>query len=294
MSRFFIIDGYALLYRSYFALIKNPTKTSYGLDTSALYGFVKTLFTLLDLWHPDYITVVFDTNAKTWRHESFREYKATRPKQPQVITDSLPYLKDILTAMSITFYEKEGFEADDLAGTMTKKIPEDINIYLMTQDKDYAQLVKKNVFLFKSIMSSGYKAFAMSEVLTLWGVATPEQVVDILALVGDTSDNIPGVVGVGKETAKKLIQQYMSVENILVHKDELPDKIKNNIDDEKLIMSKKLVTITTDVDFCFDYNECIKKDFNDQALGKIFKQLEFESFYKKISRPKKEGQLGLF
>ena len=294
MSRFFIIDGYALLYRSYYALLKNPTKTSYGFDTSALYGFTKTLFTLLDIWHPEYITVLFDTKVKTWRHESFSDYKATRPKQPQVITDSLSYLKDILTAMRITFYQKEGFEADDLAGTMTKKIPEDINIYLMTQDKDYAQLVKKNVFLFKSIMSGGYNAIGMSEVLRLWGVSVPEQVIDMLALVGDISDNIPGVFGVGKATAKKLINKYQSIENILVHKEELPDKIKNNIDDEKLLMSKKLVTIITDVDFNFDYHACTKKDFNYEVLGNIFKQLEFESFNKQISRNKHGGQLPLF
>ena len=294
MSRFFIVDGYALLYRSYFALIKNPTKTSYGFDTSAIYGFTKTLFTLLEIWHPEYIAVVFDTKVKTWRHESFNDYKATRPKQPQVITDSLPYVKDILTAMRITFYEKEGFEADDLAGTMTKQTPEDISIYLMTQDKDYAQLVKKNVFLFKSIVSSGYKAIDLSEVLLLWGVSSPEQVIDMLALVGDTADNIPGVVGVGKETAKKLINKYQSIENIIAHKEKLPAKIKNNIDDEKLLMSKKLVTITTDVDFGFDYKDCLRKDFNYESLESIFEKLEFGSFAKKILQGKKDGQLGLF
>ena len=285
-KKFFIIDGHALVYRCYFAFIKNPRVTSSGFDTSAIYGFTNVIFEVLNIHKPEFLTVVFDTNVRTWRHNSFKEYKATRPKQPDVITSSFPYIKNILSAMNIKFYEKDGFEADDLAGTMTKLVSKDVDIFLFTSDKDYAQLVTYNVFLFRQLSDKKYHKLDKDYILKKYSIKNTDQVRDILALEGDTADNIPGIYGIGEKTAQKLVYKYSSVENIIDNIDslEVSDKIKDSIKKNKnqLVLSKKLVTITTNVDFNFDIEDCIVKGFNNEKLTKIFTELEFNSFLKKI------------
>ena len=295
-KKFFVIDGHALVYRSYFAFIKNPRMISSGLNTSAIYGFTNTIFRILNIQRPEFLTVVFDTKEPTWRHKNFTDYKATRPKQPDVITLSFPYIKTILKAMNIKFYEKEGFEADDLAGTITKAVVKDIDIFLFTQDKDYSQLVKENVFLFKQFKDKKYHNLGIAEVLKEYNISTPDQIRDLLALQGDTADNIPGIPDIGEKTAKKLIQEYGCIENILQNINNLTGKIKNNIEKYKdqLLLSKKLVTITTDVDFGFNIGDCKVVDFNNAELLNIFKQLEFDSFIKKLKLENNTGQLNLF
>ena len=295
-KKFFVVDGHALVYRSYFAFISNPRITTYGLNTSAIYGFINTIFRILNLQKPTFLSIVFDTKEPTWRHKNFANYKATRPKQPDIITASFPYIEEILKAMNIKFYERVGYEADDLAGTITKVVPKDIDVFLFTQDKDYCQLIKENVFLFKQLKDKKYHKLETDDILKEYGLNNTDQIRDLLALQGDSADNIPGIPDIGEKTAKKLIQKYGCIENILENVNNITSKIRNNIEKnkEQLLLSKKLVTISTDVDFNFNINDCKVEKFNNTALLDIFKQLEFDSFIKKLNLEDNIKQLDLF
>lgn len=294
-KKFFIIDGHALVYRSYFAFVNNHRANKDGLITSATFGFVNSLFELIKKEDPNYLAVAFDTKYKTWRHEQLTDYKANRPKQPEDITKSFPYIFNILDGFNINKYSLEGFEADDVIGTMTKKIPNDIDVFIMTSDKDYGQLVKENVYLYKP-NNNGYLKLGVNDILQKWDISEINQVIDMLAIIGDKCDNVPGVKGIGEKTAAKLLKQYGSLENILNNIDNLKGSIKNKFqeDIETVKLSKKLVTITTDCNFDFNYLDCNIKTPNFQKLNDIFEELEFNSFKERLNIFNKESTLSLF
>lgn len=294
-KKFFIIDGHALIYRSYFAFVNNHRANKDGLITSAPFGFVNSLFELFKKENPDYIAVAFDTKYKTWRHEQLTDYKANRPKQPEDITKSFPYIFSILDGFNINRYSLEGFEADDVIGTMTKKIPDDIDVFIMTSDKDYGQLVKENVYLYKP-NNTGYLKLGIQDILQKWDIHEINQVIDMLAIIGDKCDNVPGVRGVGEKTAAKLLKQYGSLENILENIQTLKGSIKDKFekDLETVKLSKKLVTIITDCNVDFKYSDCTIKTPNFKKLNDVFDELEFKNFKDKLNIFNKEQSLSLF
>ncbi len=281
-SIFFIIDGNALVYRSYYAFSQNNFVTSYGLNTSAIYGFTTILFDLIKREKPQYLAIAFDTPKPTWRHKEFSKYKSTRPKQPETITISLPYIKKILDALRIKHYELAGYEADDIVGTITNELKnKNINIYMMTPDKDYAQLVNEHTFIYKPTQH-GYNILGITQVVEKWGISNVDQVKDFLALQGDKSDNIPGINGIGPKTAQKLLKKYGSLENIIKNTDNLPDKIKHNFTDiDQICLSKKLATISTNVPINFNIEECYFSGYDRQKTLDIFTELEFLSLIKR-------------
>ena len=284
-KKFFIIDGHALVYRSYFAFVNNHITTKNGQVTSAIYGFTNTLLDLIKKQDPKYICVAFDTKAKTWRHKKLEKYKANRPKQPEDITKSFKFIYDILDALDINFYYKDGYEADDIIGTISKKTPIDIDIYVLTSDKDYDQLINEHTFLFKP-KENKYITISKEDVLLKWGIDNPIQVIDMLAIIGDKCDNIDGIKGIGIKTAAKLIKQYGSIENIKSNinslKPVIKAKIKENL--ENLSSFKELVTIKTDCDIDFDITKCIIKTINLKKINELFNELEFNSLINKVEK----------
>ncbi len=277
-KKFFIFDGHSLIYRGYYALIKSPRITSYGLDVSAIFGFVNIFLDIIDKERPDFIAFAFDTSKPTWRHETFPQYKATRLKQPEPITLAWPYIQKFLEASNVKTYAMEGMEADDIIGTISKKVDKSVETFIVTSDKDYDQLVDEHTFIYKPD-KIGYKIHDIASVLEKWEISSVEQVIDILALQGDASDNVPGVPGVGEKTAKQLIRQFYSVENLLENTEELKKKKKLKIEANKelAILSKKLVTIKTDVPMDFSLEECSHKTPNINALQTLLRELEFKS-----------------
>ena len=282
-KKFFIIDGHSLIYRSYFAFLNSNMTTKNGLVTSAIYGFTNSLLELLKKEKPDYLAVAFDTKEKTWRHNYLKEYKANRPKQPEDITKSFSFIFEILEGFNINRYSLEGFEADDVIGTISKKIPEDIDLFIMTPDKDYDQLVKNNVFIYKP-NNKGYIKLGINNILEKWNINEVKQVIDVLAIIGDKCDNVPGVKGIGIKTATRLIQKYSSLENIIENINNLNESIKNKFIEnlEEVKLSKKLVTITTNCNINFNYNECNIKSIDTSKLIEIFNKLEFENLKNKL------------
>ena len=284
-NKFFIVDGHALVYRSYYGFMNHKLVTSYGLNTSAVYGFVTMLLDIIKREQPSYIAVVFDTKLPTWRHNVFREYKATRPRQPDVITASLPYIKEILGGFSIKCFELAGYEADDIVGTISHSLSSECTVeaYLVTPDKDYAQLVNDTTCIYKPT-NNGYEIIRTSDVLRIWGIRNVRNVIDFLAICGDKADNIPGIPGVGPKTTQKLLNQYDSVECILQNIDRLPVKIgaqfQRNTD--QLTLSKRLATISTDVPVGFNINDCLIRGYNKTELFKIFTKLEFNMLIKRL------------
>ena len=280
-KKLFLLDAYALIFRSYYAFIKNPRITSKGMNTSAIFGFLLTLREVLQKQKPTHIAVVFDTPSPTFRHEMFKEYKANRDETPEDIIKAVPYIKRLIEAFKIPIIDCPGFEADDVIGTLAKKASEKGFVtYMMTPDKDFAQLVSGNIFMFKPSRSGNESVkWGVDEVKREFSVQRPEQVIDILALMGDTADNIPGAPGVGPKTAMKLISEYGSVEELFRHTDQLKGKLKEIIENnrEQIELSKKLATIDLKVPVELKENELILETADPEKLKSIFNELEFRT-----------------
>ena len=261
MKRLFLLDGMALIYRAHFALSKNPRFTSTGINTSAVMGFANTLMEVLKKENPTHIAVVFDTDAPTERHTDFEAYKAHRQAMPEDLSAALPYIFKLIEGFRIPVITKDGFEADDIIGTLAKEAEKQgFQVFCMTPDKDFAQLVSDNIFIYKPArMGNDMEILGVKEVLAKWEIEKVEQVIDILGLWGDAVDNIPGIPGIGEKTAKLLIKQYGSVENIIAHAHELKGKQRENVEmyAEQGMVSKKLATIILNVPVEFD-----EKDWN--------------------------------
>lgn len=282
----FLLDAYALIYRSYFAFIKNPRINSKGLNTSAMFGFTNTLNDVLKNQQPTHIGVVFDPAGPTFRHIEYPEYKANRQETPEDLRASVPYVKQIIEAFNIPILEVDGFEADDVVGTIAKKAArEGYTVYMMTPDKDYCQLVEDNIFMYKPrSFGSGIDIMGIDEVNEKFAVEKPMQVIDILGLWGDSSDNVPGAPGIGEKTAKKLIAAYGSIEGIYENIDDLKGKQKEKLIDnkEQVMLSKYLVTIKTDVPIEFEPEKLKHEDIDKQALIELFNELEFKNLASRI------------
>ncbi len=285
-EKVFFLDAYALIYRAFFALNKNPRMTSKGLNTSAIIGFLNTLYEVIRNEKPSHLGIAFDLGAPTLRTENFCDYKANREEMPPDLRASIPYIIKMIEGFNIPIYAVEGFEADDVIGTLAKKAEKaGFLTYMMTPDKDFGQLVSDNIYIYKPA-KFGDPAMVMGpkEVCEKYGINTPEQLIDILGLWGDAADNIPGIPGVGEKTASKFIQQYGSMEGLFEHVDDLKGKMKENVInfEEQGRMSKMLATINTDVPVEFDPDELKLKTPNIKELLAIFEELEFRTFAKKF------------
>lgn len=284
-KRLFLLDAYALIYRSYFAFIKNPRYNSKGLNTSAMLGFVNILEQLLREQKPTHIAVVFDLNVPTFRHEMFEAYKANRDVMPEDLQKSIPYIRNIIEAYHIPILEKAGFEADDVIGTLAKKAETmGYTTYMMTPDKDYAQLVSENIFMYKP--SRGGEApeiWGIPEVQENFMVDEPWQVIDVLGLMGDTSDNIPGCPGIGPKIAMKLVSTYKSIDGLYQNIDALTGKMKENLQkfEQQVRMSRELAKIILDVPVDFDETKLVMENPNIAKLNEIYSDLEFKQLIKK-------------
>ncbi len=286
MPKLFLLDAYALIYRAYYALIKSPRVNSKGLNTSAIMGFVNTLEEVLTKENPTHIGVAFDPAGPTFRHEAYPEYKAQREETPEAIRLSVPYIKQILEAYNIPILEVAGYEADDVIGTLAKKAGAmGIETYMMTPDKDYGQLVSSNVFMYRpKFGDKEFEVMGPDEVMNKYGLSSPLQVIDMLGLMGDAADNIPGCPGVGEKTAVKLISQYGSIENLLEHKGDLKGALKTKIEtnEEGIVFSKFLATIKTDVPIELDMPLLERKKIDEQKLRSLFEELEFRTLINRI------------
>ena len=284
----FLLDAYALIYRGYYAFIKNPRINSKGTDTSAILGFMNSLFEIIRTQNPDYLAVAFDKGGSVTRSEMFEEYKSNRDKTPEPILVAIPYIKKILEGMKIPILEKEGFEADDIIGTVAKDAEENnFKVYMVTPDKDFAQLVSHNIFLCKPArMGNSMEVWGVDEVKDKFEVESPDQVIDYLGMMGDSVDNIPGLPGVGDKTAKKFIKQYGSLENLLQNAHEVTGKLGEKIIDNKElgVLSKKLAKIILDVPIDYNLDEFKLSDPDKEIVLKVFDELEFrrikETFFK--------------
>lgn len=302
MAKLFLLDAYALIYRSYYAFIRSPRINSKGLNTSAIMGFCNTLQEVINKEKPDYIGVAFD-HGKTFRHEVFPAYKAQREETPEDIKTAVPIIKQILQAMHIPILQVDGFEADDVIGTLaTKAGKEEIETYMLTPDKDYGQLIQPNVFMYRPRHGGGYDIVGTKEVEAKFGIPSPTQVIDLLALMGDSADNFPGCPGVGEKTAAKLINQFGSVEQLLERTGELKGKLKEKVEKavDDIKMSKFLATIRTDVPVELNLEELKRTEPDESKLTKLFSELEFKTLRNKfLNNPKKtptvaNKQLDLF
>ncbi|MEQ3654583.1 MAG: DNA polymerase I [Dokdonia sp.] len=278
-KRLFLLDAYALIFRGYYALIKNPRITSSGMDVSAIMGFTNSLFDVIRRERPDHLAVAFDKGGSSARTEAFPDYKANRDETPEAIRIAVPHIKEILSAMHIPCIEEEGVEADDLIGTLAKQAEkEDFKVFMVTPDKDYAQLVSENIFMYKPArMGNGIEIWGIPEVQKRFEVERPEQVIDYLGMMGDASDNIPGLPGVGDKTAKKFIAQFGSMEGLLDNIDQLKGKMKEKVaaNAELGLLSKQLATIMLDCDVSFDAKDYELSEPDIAAVGKKFDELEF-------------------
>ena len=302
MSKLFLLDAYALIFRSYYALIRAPRINSKGLNTSAILGFVNTLHEIITKERPDYLGVAFD-HGKTFRHEAFPAYKAQRQETPEDITQSVPIIKEILRAFHIPILQADGFEADDVIGTLAIKAAEkNVETYMLTPDKDYGQLIRKNVFMYRPRHGGGYDVIGEHEIAKKYGISTPAQVIDLLALMGDSADNFPGCPGVGEKTAVKLINEFGSTESLILHADQLKGKMREKVENavEDIKMSKFLATIRTDVPMELHLDELKLQSPDEEKLSEIFAELEFKTLANKIlnkaeQKPKSiNPQLDLF
>ena len=292
MDKLFLIDAYALIYRSYYALIKNPRINSKGFNTSAVMGFVNTLNEIMTKEQPTHIAVAFD-HGKTFRDEAFPQYKAQREETPEDIRRSVPVIKDIIAAMNIPALQADGFEADDIIGTLAVKAGGlGVETYMLTPDKDYGQLVRDNVFIFRPRHGGGYEKMGPKEVCAKYAIDSPQRVIDLLALMGDSADNFPGCPGVGEKTAAKLIAQFGDVDNMLDNtadiKGKLREKVETAVDDIR--MSKFLATIRTDVPIDLDLDSMRLGEPDEQKLREIFNELEFKTLADKILNKSKNNK----
>ena len=293
-KKLFLLDAFALIYRAYFAFIKNPRVNSKGLNTSAIFGFANTLIEVIKKQNPTHLAVVFDTKKPTQRHINFPQYKAHREAMPEGISEALPYIDQLLEAMRIPKLYKDGFEADDVIGTLAKKAEkEGFQVYMMTSDKDFAQLVSENIFMYRP----GNKwqpttVLGIPEVLEKFEIQRVEQVIDFLGMMGDTADNIPGIPGVGKKTAQKFISEYDSMEGLFENTDKLKGKMQEKVETGKEIglQSKQLVTIITDVPIDFQEQELRVEANDDNAIKMLFEELEFRALLARILTSKSNNQ----
>ena len=285
MEKLFLLDAYALIFRAYYAFIKNPRINSKGMNTSAVMGFVNTLEEVLQKEQPTHLGVAFDPSGPTFRHEAYPEYKAQREETPEAIRIAVPYIKKILAAYQIPILEVQGFEADDVIGTLSRQADRNgIITYMMTPDKDYAQLVTQNVRMYRpSLGTKEAEVLGPEEVKAKYGLTDCRQVIDMLGLMGDASDNIPGCPGVGEKTAQKLIQQFGSVENLLERSEELKGAIRQKVEDnkEQIRFSKWLATIKQDVPIELDMNSLAVQEPNLDELKALYEELEFRSLLAK-------------
>ena len=305
MEKLFLLDAYALIYRAYYAFIKNPRINSKGFNTSAIMGFVNTLEDVLKKEQPTHIGIAFDPAGPTFRHEAYQQYKAQREETPEVIRLSVPIIKDIIRAYRIPILEVSGYEADDVIGTLaTEAGRQGIRTYMMTPDKDYGQLVSDNVFMYRpKYGDKEFEVMGVEEVKAKFDIQSPTQVIDMLGLMGDTADNIPGCPGVGEKTAQKLIAQFGSIENLLDHTGELKGAIKTKVETnrEQILFSKFLATIKTDVPIALDMDGLKREEPDKDELKRIFEDLEFRSLLervlgtdKKTTTPPPSAQADLF
>ncbi len=296
-NKFFILDAYALIFRSYYAFINNPRYNSKGLNTSAIYGFTNVLDEIIKKENPSHIAVCFDAPAKTFRKDLYPEYKANRQATPEDIKKSIPHIKDILKAYKIPILEQAGYEADDLAGSLAKKFstPE-FDIFLMTSDKDYLQLIDENIKVYKpKTKKYDVRIIDVDKFKELYGLQSPEQYIEVLALAGDTADNVPGIPGVGEKTALKLLQKYGSIDGIYENIDKLSPKQREKFEQNKelLQLSYKLVTIKTDIELDIVEENIKLKKTDEQLLKSIFEDLEFKTTATRILS-KQNAQTSLF
>tara|TARA_Y100000389_G_scaffold38754_1_gene33150 strand:+ start:446 stop:3160 length:2715 start_codon:yes stop_codon:yes gene_type:complete len=289
-KRLFIIDGYATLYRAHYALIRNPLTNTAGIPTSAVFGFANQVFQLIEDEKPDYLVAAFDSKGKNFRHELYSDYKANRSAMPDEIQTQLPYLWELLGAMNIPILRVQGVEADDIIGTVAKMCDKDsVQCNIVSGDKDFMQLINDKTFLYApQARKRAKEIFNKKKVLEKWGVG-PEHIIDLLGLMGDSSDNVPGVQGVGPKTAKKLIQDFGSIENIYeeinnITNEKMKEKLLNS--KQNAILSKQLVTILTDVNIEASISDFAKKEMNSDKLEDIFRELEFSGLLKKIGSDK--------
>jgi DNA polymerase-1 len=298
-KRLFLLDAYALIFRAYYAFISNPMSNSKGLHTSTVFGFTLALEEILRKENPTHIAVVFDPPGPTFRHEIFAAYKAHRDATPEEIKSAVPYIKKLIEGFNIPIIEEEGFEADDVIGTLSKNAEKQgYTVYMMTPDKDYAQLVSDNIFIYKpGRAGSPPEILGIGEVKEKFLVEDPEQVIDILALWGDASDNIPGAPGIGEKTAKKLISQFKSVEGVYQNIEKLKGKQKENLENfrEQVMLSKTLATIALNVPVRVPLAETQRRELNKDALRELFNELEFKNLATRIleDQPEAKKQQGL-
>lgn len=303
--KLFLLDAMALIYRAHFAFSKNPRINSKGLNTGVMLGFTNTLLEVLEKEKPTHIGVAFDTSAPTFRHIQYEPYKANRLSQPEDIAVAIPWVKEIVKAFNIPILEMDGFEADDIIGTLAKKAEkEEFTVYMMTPDKDFGQIVDDHIFLYKpSFMGNGVEVLGIKEVCARWDIDRVDQVRDILGLMGDAVDNIPGIPGIGAKTATKLLKDFGTVEGLLQNTDKLKGKQKENVENfgQQGLLSKELATIKIDVPIAFVHDELIIDGIDEQKLRALFNELEFRTLASRIFKePSKKAviqkteQLGLF
>lgn len=286
MPRLFLLDGMALVYRAHFALIRNPIRNSQGVNTSALYGFINTLLTILDKEKPTHLGVAFDTSAPTPRHEKFPEYKAQREDMPEELAAALPGVKRLCKAFHIPVLEVDGYEADDLIGTLATRAAKDgFETYMVTPDKDFAQLIGPTTFMWKpGKQGADREIIGLDELPAIWGVKSPQQIIDLLGMMGDSVDNIPGIPGIGPKTAQKLIAQFGSLEEVLANTAQLKGKQKENVETnaELARLSKDLATIIVDAPIHTAWDDLKLTDRDDEAIRSLFNEFEFRSLSKRL------------
>lgn len=287
LKKLFIIDGYAILYRAHYALIRNPLITSYGFHTSALFGFTNQLIKIIKDENPDYLVCAFDSKEKTFRHKIYSDYKANRPKMPEELQNQIPHLWELLDGMNIPVLRKPGYEADDIIGTVTESVlDKKIESFIVSGDKDFMQLINDKVFLYTpGKRNSAPDIYDKDGVIKKWGLP-PEKIIDLLALMGDSSDNVPGVAGVGVKTAVKLLKEYDNIESVLNNASKISNKrVHNGLINgrDKAFLSKELVTIIKDVDVDTNVENFLLKSFDQEALGKKFEELEFYALLKYLA-----------
>ena len=293
-KKLFLLDGYALIYRAYFAFIKNPRVNSKGLNTSAVFGFTNTLLEVIKKQKPSHIAVVFDTKHPTERHDEYPQYKANREAMPEGLSESLPYIFKLLESLNIQVLSKDGYEADDIIGTIAKsEEKKGYQVYMMTSDKDFAQLVSDNIFMYRPATKwEATSIWGVSEVLEKFQVQKINQVIDFLAMMGDSADNIPGIPGVGKKTAQKFIKEFGSVEGLLNNLSQIKGKLKEKIESSRdlALLCKKLVTINTSVPISYDIESMKLTDFNEIKVSELFQELEFNNLMRRILTKEKEPE----
>ena len=287
-KKLFLLDAFALIFRGYYAFIKNPRINSKGMDTSAIFGFMNSLLDVIKREKPDYLAVCFDKGGSVSRKELFEDYKANRNETPEAIKIAVPYIQQILEAMQIPVIEKAGFEADDIIGTLAKQAEkEGFQTFMVTPDKDFAQLVSENIFMYRPArMGNAIEIWGIPEVQARFEIERPEQVIDYLGMMGDAVDNIPGLPGVGDKTAKKFLKEYGSMEVLLENTHQLKGKMKERIEANKELgmLSKELAKIILDVPVTFEADSYKLTDPNIQEVQPLFDELEFRRMQETIQR----------